>query len=61
MSTIICGRRWPGQWKRRIEEGLRIANALVRFWEIRGYVREGLAWYERLLAQAGEDVSVSYM
>jgi DNA-binding NarL/FixJ family response regulator len=44
--------------QRRIEEGLRIANALVRFWEIRGYVREGLAWYERLLAQAGEDVSV---
>jgi non-specific serine/threonine protein kinase len=43
----------------RIEAGLRIANALIRFWEIRGYVREGLAWYERLLAQAGEAISVA--
>ena len=40
----------------RIEAGLRIANALVRFWEIRGYVREGRAWFERLLAQAGEEI-----
>ncbi|HEU5102864.1 MAG TPA: LuxR C-terminal-related transcriptional regulator, partial [Roseiflexaceae bacterium] len=42
----------------RIEAGLRIANALVRFWEIRGYVREGRAWFERLLGQAGEEMSV---
>jgi DNA-binding CsgD family transcriptional regulator/tetratricopeptide (TPR) repeat protein len=42
----------------RIEAGLRLATALFRFWEIRGYVREGLAWFERLLAQAGEDISV---
>jgi non-specific serine/threonine protein kinase len=40
----------------RIEAGLRIANALARFWEIRGYVREGLTWFERLLAQAGEEI-----
>jgi predicted ATPase/DNA-binding CsgD family transcriptional regulator len=40
----------------RIEAGLRIAIALVRFWEIRGYVREGLAWFERLLGQAGEGI-----
>jgi predicted ATPase/DNA-binding NarL/FixJ family response regulator len=41
----------------RIEAGLRIANALVRFLEIRGYVQEGLAWLERLLAQADAEVS----
>jgi non-specific serine/threonine protein kinase len=43
----------------RIEAGLRIANALVRFWEIRGYVREGLVWFEQLLAQANEEISVA--
>ncbi|HSH77655.1 MAG TPA: tetratricopeptide repeat protein [Herpetosiphonaceae bacterium] len=41
----------------RIEGGLRIANAIVRFWEIRGYVQEGLAWFERLFAQADEGIS----
>ncbi len=42
----------------RIEEGLRIATALVRFWEIRGYVQEGLIWFERLFAQADEKTSL---
>lgn len=42
----------------RIEEGLRIANALTRFWEIRGYVREGLGWFEQLLAQADDRISL---
>ncbi len=42
----------------RIEAGLRIAIALVRFWEIRGYVQEGLAWFERLLALADERISL---
>jgi predicted ATPase/DNA-binding CsgD family transcriptional regulator len=42
----------------RIEEGLRIATALVRFWEIRGYVHEGMTWFERLLAQADERTSL---
>ena len=40
----------------RIEAGLRIANALVRFWEIRGHVPEGLTWFERLLARADDGV-----
>lgn len=40
----------------RIEAGLRMATALVRFWEIRGFVQEGLAWFERLLAQADERI-----
>jgi predicted ATPase/DNA-binding NarL/FixJ family response regulator len=42
----------------RIEAGLRIASALVRFWEIRGYVQEGLAWFERLLARADGRIPV---
>ena len=42
---------------RHIEAGLRIASALVRFWEIRGYLQEGLGWFERLLAQADEEIS----
>ncbi len=41
----------------RIEAGLRIAISISRFWEIRGYVPEGLVWFERLLAQADEGVS----
>jgi predicted ATPase/DNA-binding NarL/FixJ family response regulator len=40
-----------------IEAGLRIASALVRFLEIRGYVQEGMAWFERLLGRADEGVS----
>jgi predicted ATPase/DNA-binding CsgD family transcriptional regulator len=41
-----------------IEAGLRIAIALYRFWEIRGFVQEGLTWFERLLVQAEKGVNV---
>ncbi len=40
----------------RIEDGLRIATALVRFWEIRGYILEGIGWFERLLDKADEKI-----
>ena len=40
----------------RIDAGLRIASALVRFLEIRGYIQEGMAWFERLFAQVDERV-----
>jgi predicted ATPase/DNA-binding CsgD family transcriptional regulator len=43
----------------RIEAGLRLAIALMGFWEIRGYVHEGLAWFERLFAQADEGISLA--
>lgn len=43
----------------RIEAGLRIANALIRFWEIRGHVQEGLTWFERLLARADAGVPLA--
>ena len=43
----------------QIEAGLRIAIALVRFWEIRGYVQEGLVWFERLLAMVDDSISLA--
>lgn len=43
---------------RRIEAGLRIATAIMRFWEIRGYIHEGMAWFERLLARVDESVDL---
>ncbi len=43
----------------RIEAGLRIAIAIIRFWEIRGYVQEGQVWFERLLAKVDERVSLT--
>jgi non-specific serine/threonine protein kinase len=43
----------------RIEAGLRIASALYQFWEIRNYRQEGLVWFERLLAQADDGVSLA--
>jgi tetratricopeptide (TPR) repeat protein len=37
----------------RVEEGLRLAAALVRFWEIRGYLSQGRARLVAFAAQAG--------
>ena len=42
----------------QIEAGLRIAIALYEFWQKRGYVQESLGWFERLLVQADEKISV---
>jgi predicted ATPase/DNA-binding CsgD family transcriptional regulator len=42
----------------RIEAGLRIAIALYQFWTIRNYVAEGLAWMERLLPKAGDQIAL---
>src|SRR5439155_209775 len=33
----------------------RLLFALWRFWQVRGYLREGLVWAERVLALAGSD------
>src|SRR3990172_4024738 len=36
------------------EYGLRLAGALWKFWEVRGYWSEGRAWLEGTLARSGE-------
>ncbi len=43
----------------QIEAGLRIAIAIIRFWEIRGYVQEGLVWFDRLLGRVDERISLA--
>ena len=42
-----------------IEMGLRLVAAVFRFWVVRGHLREGRAWAERLLALARNDSSVA--
>jgi DNA-binding CsgD family transcriptional regulator len=37
---------------------MRTAGALSLFWEMRGYLREGVSWLERLVAAANGDVSL---
>ena len=40
------------QERREVETGLRLVAAVFRFWMVRGRLREGQAWAERLLALA---------
>jgi predicted ATPase/DNA-binding CsgD family transcriptional regulator len=40
----------------QIEAGLRLAITLYQFWTVRDYAEEGLAWLERLLAQADKEI-----
>lgn len=42
--------RWAME-REKTERGLRLATALWRFWYMRGYLSEGRAWLEGLLAQ----------
>ena len=42
-----------------VEEGLRIAGALTRFWHVRGHLSEGRRWLEEGLAKAGDGVAPS--
>jgi non-specific serine/threonine protein kinase len=44
------------EWSIVVDEadaGMRLAGALFRFWETRGYYREGQEWYEAVLAMRG--------
>ncbi len=46
--------RWSGE-AGGTEVGLRLAGALWRFWQVRGYLREGRAWLDRLLTTPGSE------
>jgi tetratricopeptide (TPR) repeat protein len=35
-----------------VEDGLRLAHVLWRYWSLAGYLAEGLAWLERLIARS---------
>jgi predicted ATPase/class 3 adenylate cyclase len=37
----------------QVETGLRLGSALWRFWQMRGLLREGAEWFEKLLAMPG--------
>ncbi|HUG06726.1 MAG TPA: adenylate/guanylate cyclase domain-containing protein [Candidatus Limnocylindria bacterium] len=43
---------------RRVDDATRLVFALWRFWQARGYLREGLTWAERLLALPASDPRV---
>jgi non-specific serine/threonine protein kinase len=44
---------WAATDETAREEGARLAVALVRFWSLRGYLREGRAWLEGIVAARG--------
>jgi predicted ATPase/DNA-binding CsgD family transcriptional regulator len=49
----------PSASGQRMEAALRLAGALARFWEVRGYLSEGRKWLERALASsAGIPLSI---
>jgi non-specific serine/threonine protein kinase len=57
LRTALAWSLEDGSGSQQVEKGLRIAIALVRFWEIRGSVQEGMTWIERLLARTDERIS----
>jgi predicted ATPase/DNA-binding CsgD family transcriptional regulator len=56
-DNIRAALRWSRE-SGKIEEGLRIGNALYQFWTIRDYADEGQNWLAQLLEQADEEVTV---
>ena len=47
------------QERGEVEPGLRLVAAVFRFWMVRGHVREGRVWAERLLALKPANVAVA--
>jgi len=45
----------------QVEAGLRIAIAIYPFWTIRDHVEEGLNWFDRLIAKAGEELRIDVL
>lgn len=51
--NIRLALEWALSSESRVESGLEIAGLLWSFWDVRGYVTEGIGWLDRLLEQAG--------
>jgi predicted ATPase len=48
-------------WKRgEVETGLRVVATVFRFWMVRGHLREGRMWAERLLALTPKDAGAGF-
>jgi len=50
-DNLRAALRWAVDSGER-EMGLRLASAIWRFWQLRGHVREGRSWFERLMPGA---------
>src|SRR5439155_759002 len=56
-ENLRAALRWSAQLGER-EIGLRLASAAWRFWQLRGYTREGRGWFGRLLPTEDQEGAV---
>jgi len=56
-ENLRAALRWSAQLGER-EIGLRLASAAWRFWQLRGYTREGRGWFGRLLPTEDQEGTV---
>ncbi len=54
--NIRLALHWAMSSATRIEAGLEIAGLLWSYWDVRGYVTEGILWLDQLLEGAGADL-----
>jgi predicted ATPase len=53
-DTVRAALRWSLDREHLRETGMRIANAMLRFWVIRGYFAEGRAWFDEVVARCAD-------
>ena len=59
VDNLRAALQWGSSAGERREDGVRMAAALSRFWEMRGYLSEGLEWLDGLLRASGSASSDS--